>query len=44
MRRQEMYHLIFATDHPAGQEIMRDVFQRHYVLDLPVSGRWPLFE
>jgi three-Cys-motif partner protein len=44
MRRQEMYHLIFATDHSAGQEIMRDVFQRHYVLDFPVSGRLPLFE
>jgi three-Cys-motif partner protein len=44
MRRQEMYHLIFATDHPAGQEIMRDVFQRPYVLDFPVSGRLPLFE
>jgi len=43
-RRQEMYHLIFATDHPAGAEIMQDVFQRPYVLDFPVSGRLPLFE
>jgi three-Cys-motif partner protein len=44
MRRQEMYHLIFATDHRAGQGIMQDAFQRHYVLDFPVSGRLPLFE
>jgi len=44
MRRQEMYHLIFATDHAAGEDIMRDVFQRPYVLDFPVSGRLPLFE
>lgn len=44
MRRQEMYHLVFATDHPAGDKIMRDVFQRPYVLDFPVSGRLPLFE
>jgi three-Cys-motif partner protein len=43
-RRQEMYHLIFATDHPAGAEIMRDVFQRPYVLDFPVSGQPLLFE
>lgn len=43
-RRQEMYHLIFATDHPAGEDIMRDVFQRHYVLDFPVSRQPPLFE
>ena len=44
MRRQEMYNLIFATDHTAGAEIMRDVFQRPYVLDFPASGRLPLFE
>jgi three-Cys-motif partner protein len=44
MRRQEMYHLVFATDHPAGDKIMQDVFQRPYVLDFPVSGRLPLFE
>ena len=44
LRRQEMYHLVFATDNAAGEKIMRHVFQRHYVLDFPVSGRLPLFE
>jgi hypothetical protein len=44
MGRQEMYNLIFATDHGAGEKIMQDVFQRPYVLDFPVSGRLPLFE
>jgi len=42
--RREMYHLVFATDHPAGDKIMQDVFQRPYVLDFPVSGQPPLFE
>lgn len=42
--RQEMYHLVFATDNAAGEKIMRHVFQRHYVLDFPVSGQRPLFE
>jgi three-Cys-motif partner protein len=44
MRRQGMYHLIFATDHPAGEEIMRDVFRRQYVLHFRVSLQPPLFE
>lgn len=44
LRRQEMYHLIFATDHEAGDKIMEDVFRRPYILDFPVSGRLPLFE
>ena len=44
MQRQEMYHLVFATDHPTGKEIMKDVFQRPYVLDFPVSLQPPLFE
>ena len=44
MQRKEMYHLVFATDHPAGDKIMQDVFQRPYALDFPVSGQPPLFE
>jgi len=44
LRRQEMYHLIFATDHPRGADIMRDVFQRPYVLHFLVSRQPPLFE
>jgi len=44
MGRQEMYNLIFATDHGAGEKIMQDVFQRPYVLDFPVSEQPPLFE
>ena len=41
--RQEMYHLIFATDHPAGDEIMQDVFERPYFLDFPKSAQRALF-
>jgi three-Cys-motif partner protein len=41
--RQEMYHLIFATDHPAGDEIMQDVFERPYFLDFPNSAQRSLF-
>ena len=44
LRRQEMYHLIFATDHEAGDKIMEDVFRRPYVLDFPVSAQHSLFE
>ena len=44
LRRQEMYHLIFATDHEAGDRIMEDVFRRPYVLDFPVSAQRRLFE
>jgi three-Cys-motif partner protein len=44
LRRQEMYHLIFATDHEAGDKIMEDVFRRPYVLDFPVSAQHRLFE
>ena len=43
-KRQEMYHLVFATDHPAGDEIMQDVFSRPYFLDFPISRQKPLFE
>jgi len=39
-----MYHLVFATDHEKGDKIMRDVFQRPYVLDFPVTARQPLFD
>ncbi len=42
--RRMMYHLFFATDHPTGQEIMKHVFTRGYVLDFPVSGQYPLFD
>jgi len=44
LRRQEMYHLIVATDHEAGDRIMEDVFRRPYVLDFPVSAQHRLFE
>lgn len=44
MGRQEMYDLVFATDHPTGDKIMQDVFQRPYALDFPVSEQPPLFE
>lgn len=43
-KRREQYHLVFATQHSAGETIMRDVFARPYILDFPVSGRLPLFE
>ena len=43
-KRLERYQLIFATEHEAGAKIMLDVFERPYVLDLPVSGQAPLFE
>lgn len=38
---QERYYLVFATDHPAGEEIMSDVFRRWYALD---PEQRPLFE
>jgi len=41
--RRPMYHLVFATDHPAGQRIMQDVFERPYVLGYPVSGQTSMF-
>jgi len=44
MRPQEMYHLIFATDHQTGDKIMQDVFERPYVLHYPVSAQPSLFE
>ena len=40
---QELYHLFFATDHPVGETIMRDVFDRELELDLPVSQQPRLF-
>lgn len=43
-KRQARYHLIFATDHGVGEEIMRDIFRRPFVLDFPVSRQPSLFE
>ena len=43
-KRRERYQLIFATEHEAGAQIILDVFERPYVLDLPVSAQAPLFE
>ena len=34
---QELYHLFFATDHPVGKTIMRDVFDRPLNTNLIVS-------
>jgi three-Cys-motif partner protein len=42
--RQEMYHLVFATDHDRADEIMRDVFERPYALDFVVSQQHHLFD
>jgi hypothetical protein len=42
--RQEMYHLVFASDNDAGEAIMNDLFERGYVLDYPVSGQLTLPE
>lgn len=41
-KRQARYHLVFATDHPVGEDIMSDIFKRDFVLDFPVS-RQPSF-
>jgi len=43
-QRQEMYHLVFATDHERGDAIMEDVFKRPYALDFVASGQSTLFE
>ncbi|MCI0849855.1 MAG: three-Cys-motif partner protein TcmP [Chloroflexi bacterium] len=40
--RRELYHLVFATDHEAGDRIMRNVFRRPYALDFLVTGQKPL--
>lgn len=37
--RRTHYHLIFATDHPVGDEIMEDIFERPYILQFPVTGQ-----
>lgn len=42
--RRHQYHLVFATQHKAGEAIMQDVFQRPYVLDFPVTATPPLFD
>ncbi len=42
--RQEMYHLVFATDSDVGNKIMSHVFKRPYALDFVVSGRPRLFD
>lgn len=42
--RQEMYHLVFATDSDTGFRIMSHVFERPYSLDFPVTQKPPLFE
>ena len=42
-RKRELYRLVFATDHPAGEEIMDYVFRRELSLDDFVVGR-PRFE
>lgn len=44
MRHQDVYHLFFASDHDAGERIMRHIFQRPLELDLPVSQQPTLFE
>lgn len=41
-QRQEMYHLVFATDHERGNEIMKDVFKRPYALDFIATQQPPL--
>ncbi len=40
--RQEMYHLVFATDHERADEIMKDVFERPYALDFIATQQPPL--
>ena len=42
-RRQERYHLIFASDHPAGARIMKGVLGRPFGLDYPVTQQQTLF-
>jgi three-Cys-motif partner protein len=44
LKRQEMYHLLFATDNDTGFRIMSDVMKRPYSLDMPVSRQPTLFE
>ena len=44
MRSQNLYHLFFATDHPDGEKIMRQIFNKPLPLDGPVSQQPPLFE
>ena len=34
---RELYYLVFASDHPAGERIMKDVMNRPYDLDLPIT-------
>ena len=40
--RRALYHLVFATDHRKGHEIMRSVFERGYALDFPVTQQLPM--
>ena len=42
-RGRELYHLIFASDHPAGKRIMKYVLERQNWLDHLAMGRLPLF-
>jgi len=44
MARQEMYHLVFATESDLGEKIMKDVFRRPYALDFPVTAQTRLFD
>ena len=43
-KRQPRYHLVYATDHPVGEDIMSGIFKRDFVLDLPVSRQPSLFD
>ena len=40
--RRALYHLVFATDHRKGFEIMQNVFERGYALDFPVTQQLPM--
>ena len=40
--RQELYHLVFATDDETGDKIMNHVFKRHYDLGLISGGQMEL--
>jgi len=40
--RQELYHLVFASDDKTGDKIMTDVFKRHYDLGLISGGQMEL--
>ncbi|MCH8066462.1 MAG: three-Cys-motif partner protein TcmP [Chloroflexi bacterium] len=40
--RQELYHLVFATDDETGYKIMSDVFKRHYDVGLISGGQMEL--